>query len=78
MRTLEYLPIRLARLGTYSATSGGDVTLIGEYSTSLARFNANIWLSVYIALGSSVLALVLSVLASWRSWKRARGAIVLS
>jgi len=33
--------------------------------------------SVYIALGSSVLALLLSVLASWRSWKRARGAIVL-
>lgn len=60
----------------------GGVTSIGTSSVLLSPMGLVLMLmsgrSIYIALGSSVLALALSLFATWRDWNRARGAIVLS
>lgn len=80
MHTRVYRPTRLESPGTCSATSDEIVTFKGASLVLPKRLDSDPWAfsSIYVALGSSVLGLALSVLATWRSSRRGQGAIVLS
>ncbi|KAF8601274.1 MFS general substrate transporter, partial [Ceratobasidium sp. AG-I] len=63
----------------FDAHSGVPPTLVGAAGNLQCYLGRKCYVdSIYVALGSNILALMLGLLATWRSWKRAKGAIVLS